>query len=386
MPVQVGEGEEGMDPPHMAGMPVTAPLALTKVFSDVRKLSNTLQGQLYRAVHKATDEQVAIKEVCSRLVIAKQAADRRPVLEDVQVERTVLSALPRHANIIALHESDAELQAELPVDSSHMYIVTPFASHGDLLGYLQRNGPMPSKLAQRWFWQLAHAVQTVHASGYIIRDLSLENVLLDMNDDDGQLVPILTDFGQATAIGPVKSDPHRMPAKHGFRAPEIRNVAKYYDGAAADVYSLGVILYSMLTATPPYRQLDDQLYNLIQHDRITCVSWAANLSAIEADLLTDMMRADPRRRPTISQVLSHPWLAAMTSAHVRPALSKLHLLAPAMQARPSPAAGGPGLVSSPAPPQTPLLRACLSDCSTDEDSVASGLDGLCIAVKDTPVP
>ena len=95
-------------------------------------------------------------------------------------------------------------------------------------------------------------------------------------------------------------------------APEIRE-GQTYDGKSADIFSLGVVLYTMIQGTHPFSQAskDESFYKLLirrERKEFWERTHSSHLSDDLKDLLTRMLRYEPHRRPTITEVAAHPWM------------------------------------------------------------------------------
>lgn len=133
------------------------------------------------------------------------------------------------------------------------YLTMPFIPGESLAARVRREGPFPPAEAVRLVRLIAGAMQAAHDGGVIHRDLKPGNVILNEKGD-----PVVTDFGLArrvagddprlTGSGAVLGTPTYMPPEQIGSAPEAV-------GPASDVYSLGAILYELLTGRPPYTGL-----------------------------------------------------------------------------------------------------------------------------------
>jgi serine/threonine-protein kinase len=193
-------------------------------------------GVVYRAQHVQLKRTVALK-----VVLAGQFATPEQRLR-FQFEAE-LAARIRHRNVVQVYE--AGRCGDMP------YLVTEYLPGGTLAGLLQGK-PQPPRQAARWLAELADGVAAAHRHGVLHRDLKPTNVLVDA---DGTLK--VTDFGLAKRLG----DATRMTTTGvvvgtpAYMAPEHTEPGQE-PTAAADIYSLGVILFEMLTGRPPYNPND----------------------------------------------------------------------------------------------------------------------------------
>lgn len=156
--------------------------------------------------------------------------------------------------------------------------------------------------AQRMFVQVATAVRYCHKNSIIHRDIKLDNVLLD--DDD---VCKLCDFGVSRALSPHKviQEQCGTPA---YLAPEIVQ-DEGYSGFKADVWSLGVLLYVLVSGVMPFRASTvKDLNKCILKGKFEYLA-DVELSAELKDLISKMLCVDVDRRLDSAQVLAHPWFA-----------------------------------------------------------------------------
>ena len=188
------------------------------------------------AFSKKLKRQVAIK------IIIKKKAPQDYMTKFLPREIAVMKKL-KHPNIIGLYEAIET--------SSRIYLVIDMADGGDLLDYIKTNGPVCENEARTFFRQLIGASEYLHNLDVVHRDLKCENILLDRNKNI-----LLTDFGFARTV-PIDYDTGKRSlsltfcGSYAYAPPEIlRGVA--YDGTRSDVWSLGVVLFTMLCAKLPY--------------------------------------------------------------------------------------------------------------------------------------
>lgn len=154
---------------------------------------------------------------------------------------------------------------------------------------------------QKIFTQLVGAVTYVHNQQCVHRDLKLENILLDKNENVK-----LCDFGFTREYEGKASYLQTFCGTVCYSAPEMLKGEKYA-GEKVDVWSLGVILYALLTGELPFDDDDDNL------TRTKILSsepkWPEHLTPDAKSLISSLLSKRPLLRPCLSDILTHPFLA-----------------------------------------------------------------------------
>ncbi|XP_012890743.1 PREDICTED: sperm motility kinase-like [Dipodomys ordii] len=234
----------------------------------------------------------------------------------LNMERDLMRSLD-HPNVIKLYEI---------IETDELVcLVLEYAERGNLQDLVDTVGCMWEEEARSLFRQITHATCYCHNMGIAHRDLKLDNILLD-----AQGKPKLCDFG----LGVRCLEGQRLQMVCGtlpFCAPEILT-HESYDGTKADVWSLGVVLYTLVVGRPPFRGI-----TTVQMEKAVLkgeFGFPAHVSADFRDLVTSMVAVDPKRRPSLQRVLEHPWLQqgvqeppAPESHPPRPDLSILEAMA-----------------------------------------------------------
>ncbi|XP_068739100.1 testis-specific serine/threonine-protein kinase 3-like [Montipora capricornis] len=187
------------------------------------------------------------------------------------------------------------------------FIIMELAPKGDLLSLLQERNKLPEDEAKVMFKSIIDGVLHCHKKGVTHRDLKLENILLS---EDYQ--PIVTDFGFARYIGSTKAQRKRSTTfcgSYSYVAPEIlRGIP--YDGMASDVWSLGVVLYTMVCGRFPFDDSDPK--QLLQQTTSGKLEYPTTvrltLSPQIRDLIGKMLTPQVNERITLQEATDHPWL------------------------------------------------------------------------------
>ncbi|XP_027332806.1 CBL-interacting serine/threonine-protein kinase 24 isoform X2 [Abrus precatorius] len=187
------------------------------------------------AINSETGESVAIK------VMAKTTILKHKMVEQIKREISIMKIV-RHPNIVRLHEVLA--------GQTKIYIILEFVMGGELYDKIVQQGKLSENESRRYFQQLVDAVAHCHRKGVYHRDLKPENLLLDAY---GNLK--VSDFGLSALTKQGVRLLYTTCGTPNYVAPEVLN-DQGYDGAAADVWSCGVILYVLMAGYLPFEEPD----------------------------------------------------------------------------------------------------------------------------------
>ncbi|XP_062034512.1 serine/threonine-protein kinase MARK2-like [Lepus europaeus] len=239
----------------------------------------------------------------ARVLLARQPSSQRLVAvklfkEDERDPFGTRQAM-REASIMQLlsHKNIIEL-LEVGCVGHHHCLVMELADRGDLHQYVMSRGGLPEPEAMVIFDQILAAVGHCHEQGVAHRDLKLKNLLLD-SDMNVRLV----DFGLSCQLpeGELVSGFCGTPK---YSAPEVFQ-QEPYDPFAADMWSLGVILFAMLAGAMPFTGKDwEELRDCIQRGSYELPCAAS--PALE-ELLSSLLNLDPSDRPTVEVAQEHWW-------------------------------------------------------------------------------
>lgn len=187
------------------------------------------------------------------------------------------------------------------------YIVTQLATGGELFDRICEQGKFTEKDASQTIRQVLEAVDYLHDNNVVHRDLKPENLLYLCNSPDSDLV--LADFGIAKMLDSNNQLLTTMAGSFGYTAPEV--MLKQGHGKPVDMWSLGVITYTLLCGYSPFRsenllELIDECSNgrLIFHQRY----WR-DVSEDAKDFIRRLLQPDADDRPTSKEALAHSWIA-----------------------------------------------------------------------------
>ncbi len=213
----------------------------------VRKLGEGGMGAVYLAEDGQLGRKVAIK------VPYFGPEDGPEVIERFYREARVAAGI-EHANICAVYDVGQ-------IDGVH-YLSMPFIDGVSLAQRLDRKQPWPPERAAALVVRLATALHAVHQRGVMHRDLKPQNILLRAGDD-----PVIMDFGLARALGQGDrlTRTGAVVGTPAYMSPEQVLGDPRTIGCATDIYSLGVILYELLTGQLPFPGPGPALFGQILH-------------------------------------------------------------------------------------------------------------------------
>ncbi|XP_055921746.1 serine/threonine-protein kinase MARK2 isoform X12 [Eupeodes corollae] len=235
------------------------------------------------AKHLPTGKEVAIK-----------------IIDKTQLNPGSLQKLFREVRIMKMldHPNIVKLFQVIETEKT-LYLVMEYASGGEVFDYLVLHGRMKEKEARVKFRQIVSAVQYCHQKRIIHRDLKAENLLLD-----SELNIKIADFGFSNEFTP-GSKLDTFCGSPPYAAPELFQ-GKKYDGPEVDVWSLGVILYTLVSGSLPFdgstlRELRERVlrgkYRIPFYMSTDC-----------ENLLRKFLVLNPAKRASLETIMSDKWM------------------------------------------------------------------------------
>ncbi|TKY61335.1 Phosphoenolpyruvate carboxylase kinase 2 [Spatholobus suberectus] len=244
-------------------------------------------GTVFRCFHPISNQSYAFKLIDKRLLT--DSTDRHCL----EIEAKAMTFLPPHPNILQIIDAfeDAEFSS----------IIVGLCQPRTLFDRIA-DGPLPEPHAASLARQLLEAVAHCHALGLAHRDIKPDNLLFD----DGNNLR-LSDFGSAEWFGEGRSMSGVVGTPY-YVAPEVL-MGRQYD-EKVDVWSSGVILYTMLAGIPPfYGDSAAEIFEAVLRANLRFPTRIfRTVSAPAKDLLRKMICRDPSRRISAHQALRHPWI------------------------------------------------------------------------------
>ncbi|XP_027941972.1 CBL-interacting serine/threonine-protein kinase 8-like [Vigna unguiculata] len=236
------------------------------------------------AQNTETGESVAMK------VLDRSTIFKHKMVDQIKREISIMK-LVRHPYVVRLYEVLAS--------RTKIYIILEFITGGELFDKIVSHGRLSEADSRRYFQQLIDGVDYCHSKGVYHRDLKPENLLLD---SQGNIK--ISDFGLSAFPDQGVSMLRTTCGTPNYVAPEVLS-HKGYNGAPADVWSCGVILYVLLAGYLPFDELDlTTLYSKIEKAQFSCPTW---FPAGAKSLLHRILDPNPEHRITIQQIRDDEW-------------------------------------------------------------------------------
>ncbi|XP_034291748.2 ribosomal protein S6 kinase alpha-3 [Pantherophis guttatus] len=242
-----------------------------------------------RCIHKTTNMEYAVK------IIDKSKRDPTEEIE-------ILLRYGQHPNIITLKD--------VYDDGKYVFLVTELMKGGELLDKILRQKFFSEREASAVLLTITKTVEYLHAQGVVHRDLKPSNILYV--DESGNPESIrICDFGFAKQLRAENGLLMTPCYTANFVAPEVLKRQGY--DVACDIWSLGVLLYTMLTGYTPFANGPDdtpeEILARIGSGKFSLSGGYWNsVSETAKDLVSKMLHVDPHQRLTAAQVLRHPWI------------------------------------------------------------------------------
>ena len=218
---------------------------------------------------------------------------------------------------------------ELFEDKEYILIIMEYINGGNLFSFLKKHRKVSEKTAKLLYRQIILGIKYMHEQGIVHRDIKLENILIDLNNNIK-----ICDFG----IGRVLSSPEQplfdQCGTPMYIAPEILLCSKEkgYKGFPVDIWSSGIVLYILLSGTLPFSfknsssSLSESNESNLSEDNNnnTELQYSIinkepkeieNISKEAEDLLKKILKKNPEKRITCEEILNHPWMKGISDTN-----------------------------------------------------------------------
>lgn len=242
-------------------------------------------AKVYHGRNLETGMSVAIK------VIDKKKVMKVGMMNHIKREISVMRLI-KHPNVVQLHEVMAS--------KTKIYFVLEYVKGGELFDKVAK-GKLKEDAVKKYFKQLISAISFCHSRGVYHRDLKPENLLLD---DEGNLK--VSDFGLSALAETKRQDGllHTSCGTPAYVAPEVI-VQQGYDGAKADIWSCGVVLFVLLAGFLPFH--DSNLMEMYRKIARAEFKFPKSFPTEAKSLVAKILDPNPITRISAASILEHSW-------------------------------------------------------------------------------
>lgn len=274
-----------------------APRAPVKVTAEDFQLLKVIGkgsfGKVMQVKKKDTGKIYAMK------VLQKEAIINRNQVIHTRSEKSILQQV-QHPFIVGLHYA---FQTK-----DKLYMILDYVNGGELFFHLKHEGKFSESRVKFYTAEISLALAHLHELGIVYRDLKPENILLDC---DGHIV--ITDFGLSKQMMVPPSGDTSEATTHTFcgtpeyLAPEVLRGQGH--GTPVDWWSLGTLVYEMLTGLPPFYSANTNvMYQKILSSELR---FPPDMSGDCRSFLSGLLERDPAKRMDGEDVMKHPWLSSI---------------------------------------------------------------------------
>jgi len=245
------------------------------------------------AVHKATQEKVAIKIINKKEAIMKKEGEIEKTRIETEVK--ILKAV-NHKNIVPL--------IDIVDTGGYLYLIMEYITGGQLFDRVLQKGKYSERDCGKAVRKLVQAIEYLHSLKIAHRDLKPENLLLPIEDDTNVMI---SDFGLSRII----HEDSLMSSAVGtpyYVAPEVITASGYT--YSVDLWSIGVITYFMLAGFPPFLgSTMEEIFEAIGKAEYDFPAQYFDVVSENAkDFIRKLLVVNPSMRSTVPQCLQHPFL------------------------------------------------------------------------------
>lgn len=255
---------------------------------ELNEIGKGLYGVIKKCVHKRTRLKYAVKEI-AKSGLPLSVVENRGIYKQIQVLKEI-----DHPCVLRIHE--------FYEDSYRYFIVMDYYSGGDLFDKMIELGKLAEVDCANIIWQILSTLSYLHSKHIIHRDLKPENILLE--DSESEISVKIIDFDNVIqSEEPVKG----VVGTLEYMAPEVFDSS--YD-EKCDIWSLGVLLYVLISGNSPFGADTDDLVRLnIKQAKYEMTSRAwRDVSSAAKDFIGKVLVKNPKKRVSAEEALKHPWV------------------------------------------------------------------------------
>ncbi|XP_030283143.1 kalirin isoform X1 [Sparus aurata] len=256
-------------------------------FSEISEIGRGRFSVVRKCLNKSTKKEVAVKFVSKKMQKKEQVAHEADVLLHVQNPQLVV--------LLDTYESPTSLM-----------LILELLEDGRLLDYLVAHDELMEEKVAFFIRETLEALQHLHTCRVAHLDLKPENIMVDLHSPTPCIK--LIDFGDAVQLSSHRRYVHLLLGNPEFAAPELIRGTPV--SVATDVWSVGVLAYVMLSGVSPFldESPEETCVNICRLDFCFPDEYFHDVSQAARDFVTSVLQQDPRKRPSATFCLQHPWV------------------------------------------------------------------------------
>ena len=260
-----------------------------KIYIKKKLLGSGAFGEVWLVHHKDLDRDFAMKIIKKR---KNKSNEEREIINEIEILKKL-----DHPKILKIIDFYSKVKK--------YYIITENCPEGELFNEIIRVGKFDEGQTAFIINQILKAISYCHRNHIIHRDIKPENIMITKREKNGCLQVKLIDFGTAKIFEKGQSE-NRYVGSSYYMAPEV--LKRKYD-EKCDLWSIGVILYILLTGRPPFDGNDDEeILKNVEKGVYDKTSYPfPSLSALAKDLINKLLQYDPKKRISAEEALEHQW-------------------------------------------------------------------------------
>ena len=241
-------------------------------------------SKVTKAIHLITEQTVAVKILEKEKI--EDEIDIERIIREIEILKTIM-----HPNIAQIFETYSTVH--------NIYLMMEFVEGGDLFDFITKTSFLSEPIACHIYRQIISVLDYLTEMGISHRDIKPENILLDESHKNIKFI----DFGLSNYCKD-KELLHSSCGSPCYASPEMLS-GKPYRGVTTDVWSSGVVLYSMLVGSLPFD--DQEIQKLYEQIKVGKFYLPSTLSLEAIDLLKRILEVNPQKRITLKEIKDHPW-------------------------------------------------------------------------------
>ena len=258
-----------------------------EIYIKEKKMGEGSFGEVWLVRHKILGKEFAMK-----IIEKSPYSNTKQIINEIEILKTL-----DHPNILKI--------LEFHLTDDKFYIITDYCPEGELFQEIDKKSTFSEKETSFVIYQILQAVRYCHKMRVIHRDIKPENIMISSRESNGLIHVKLIDFGTAKIFS-VGNKQKALVGSSYYIAPEVLK-GKYDE--ECDLWSVGVIMYIMLTGYPPFNGEDDDsiLKSVSTGKYDTTLDTYQSLTPNAKDLITRLLKYNPSDRITAKDALAHPW-------------------------------------------------------------------------------